>query len=760
MFKALKQNKKLVIAGTVFLAAVLFFASGLRAEAIVNSPDGNFGVDPNSLSLNLVGYSETVNYAIRAYDSVALTYSVVSTSNNNSTCWPKPFSGHENGFTLSAGSVIATYLTVNLACFSSMGTYTAVFRIAEQGNPSNYVDTTLTVNVQNKPVPAVSRVEIFPDPGVDLNAAKTGDSLRLRLFDQDNNPIRSPDPDVRGPDGEASDPMMVTLSWTNNTSSAACAGQGSGRGFSPTSGISADGYTQKFTIYSPGVSYSAEKLIWGECKGVSFKIGGARLSTAYFDPETGSSNTLSGPASTLDQPLLTIAGGTPPPPPPPPLSIISSSWRIYRKNASGIIEPTPVRTNNCAGACDFDQTNLPAGNYTAFLTVTNSNNLSDTARKDFSILGRNVLYEWQIFERTAAGLNRIRNANCDGVCDFSALGLAAGNYRVALTLRNSVSQTVSSSRDFVVLPTSTAGFSLGVAPQRRDVTRGMTTTYTVTVSSTRGFSGVVSLATSTGLPAEIRSWFSPTSVVVPANGSVTSVLTIQVGTGAPLGAFSFRVTGRNSGTTVPSNQISLAIGQATHTACSNQSCVSVAGPGVNRCSVNSDCVPQFHAECDREQEACVNKAGVGPSTCSNDAQCTGDGPDHLECQNNSCVIVSGAGANQCSTVGGSCTPPTHTECRNQACAVVAGAGQNRCAASSDCGPVFHGECDSVSRVCVNRAGPLPPGRTGCRSDAQCGGEGDSHRECRNRTCVIVDGAGTNQCATIGSGCSLIEIPPR
>lgn len=175
------------------------------------------------------------------------------------------------------------------------------------------------------------------------------------------------------------------------------------------------------------------------------------------------------------------------------------------------------------------------------------------------------------------------------------------------------------------------------------------------------------------------------------------------------------------------------------------------------------------------------------ATCTKNITVTG-GPSHNICQSNSCTSVSGGGANQCSPIGSPCGGPVihyscsgascivdaggsyttsncdgacvaggpHKECVNNACTSVAGAGSDRCAADADCGggtpppPSVGSICDAVNRVCKNVAG----GGNVCSNDPACGGAGgNSHLECQRATCVIVGGAGSNDCNAVGAACS-------
>jgi hypothetical protein len=83
-----------------------------------------------------------------------------------------------------------------------------------------------------------------------------------------------------------------------------------------------------------------------------------------------------------------------------------------------------------------------------------------------------------------------------------------------------------------------ADYSLGMTPSSQSVGAGGSTTYTVTVTGSNGFSGTVNLGVS-GLPSGVTGSFNPTSVA----GSGSSTLTITAGASAAAGSYTATVTG-------------------------------------------------------------------------------------------------------------------------------------------------------------------------------------------------------------------------
>jgi beta-glucanase (GH16 family) len=89
-----------------------------------------------------------------------------------------------------------------------------------------------------------------------------------------------------------------------------------------------------------------------------------------------------------------------------------------------------------------------------------------------------------------------------------------------------------------VASASVPDFTIGVSPSTRTVTRGSSTTYTVTIGAVNGFAGTVTFGTS-GVPSNTTASFSPPSVT----GSGTTTLTVSTTGTTPTGGFTVTVTG-------------------------------------------------------------------------------------------------------------------------------------------------------------------------------------------------------------------------
>lgn len=86
------------------------------------------------------------------------------------------------------------------------------------------------------------------------------------------------------------------------------------------------------------------------------------------------------------------------------------------------------------------------------------------------------------------------------------------------------------------------GLTLGIAPASQSVTRGQPATYTVSVTSTGGFTGAVSFSAG-GLPSGASATFSPPSVTLTSSGTAQTTLTVNTATTTPTGSFTFTVQG-------------------------------------------------------------------------------------------------------------------------------------------------------------------------------------------------------------------------
>jgi hypothetical protein len=84
------------------------------------------------------------------------------------------------------------------------------------------------------------------------------------------------------------------------------------------------------------------------------------------------------------------------------------------------------------------------------------------------------------------------------------------------------------------------------------VTRGGSTTYTVTLTAVNNFAGAVSLSVS-NLPNKVTASFSPNPVTPGAGGTTTATLTVATQRTGPTGTFTLAIRGVSGALTHSSN---------------------------------------------------------------------------------------------------------------------------------------------------------------------------------------------------------------
>ncbi|HSZ00388.1 MAG TPA: S53 family peptidase [Terriglobales bacterium] len=125
------------------------------------------------------------------------------------------------------------------------------------------------------------------------------------------------------------------------------------------------------------------------------------------------------------------------------------------------------------------------------------------------------------------------------------------------------SLTATTTVALTVTATATPNFSIGASPASLTVTQGANGTSTITITSTGGFNSATTLSAS-GLPSGVTAAFSTNPVTPPANGSVTSTLTLTASASAATGAATVTITG-TSGSTTHSTTIALTVNSSSGT---------------------------------------------------------------------------------------------------------------------------------------------------------------------------------------------------
>lgn len=95
---------------------------------------------------------------------------------------------------------------------------------------------------------------------------------------------------------------------------------------------------------------------------------------------------------------------------------------------------------------------------------------------------------------------------------------------------------------FAATQSTKSGITVQVSPASQSVQQGQSAAYTVTVTSTGGFSGTVNLTTA-GLPAGATGAFTPSSVTLSSGTTSTSTLNVSTAATTPAGTSSLTITG-------------------------------------------------------------------------------------------------------------------------------------------------------------------------------------------------------------------------
>lgn len=147
--------------------------------------------------------------------------------------------------------------------------------------------------------------------------------------------------------------------------------------------------------------------------------------------------------------------------------------------------------------------------------------------------------------------------------DYTFSSSDAGVHTFGVTLNTGGSQTVSATDTATSSITGTSGpitvasFSVACNPSSLTISRGTNAKTTCTVTSTGGFNGAVALSC-TGPPKGVSCKFSNSTVTPPANGTVSTTLTVSVSRSARTGSYSFKVQGKN-GSLIATTPISLTV---------------------------------------------------------------------------------------------------------------------------------------------------------------------------------------------------------
>jgi hypothetical protein len=240
-----------------------------------------------------------------------------------------------------------------------------------------------------------------------------------------------------------------------------------------------------------------------------------------------------------------------------PTKTFTTSWTISI--------PTVVGANTAYIGFTGSTGSIPASQQVLSWTYTSGTTVSPTATPTFtlpsgsyngtqsvSILdatsGASIFYTLDGSQpQTAAGGSTLAYSG--------PISIAASTTINAIATASGFSRSIVASSAYTILGGNSPNFSIAATPNPLTIVPGVTSAYTVTVTPTNGFTGVVTFAVS-GLPAGVTGTFSPTSVT----SSGTTSVTITSTTTTPLGTYPLMITA-SSGTLHNSTSASLVISQ-------------------------------------------------------------------------------------------------------------------------------------------------------------------------------------------------------
>ena len=139
---------------------------------------------------------------------------------------------------------------------------------------------------------------------------------------------------------------------------------------------------------------------------------------------------------------------------------------------------------------------------------------------------------------TPGGESQLTSTTANSYTDTSALNGTTYYYVVTALASCGTHPESGNSNEASATPAAARDFTISATPASRSVTRGQTTTYTVTVTPLNSFTGTVSLSAS-GLPSRARASFNPSSIIVSGN----STLTVTTNTRSPRGTSTLTIRG-------------------------------------------------------------------------------------------------------------------------------------------------------------------------------------------------------------------------
>jgi N-acetylmuramoyl-L-alanine amidase. len=242
-------------------------------------------------------------------------------------------------------------------------------------------------------------------------------------------------------------------------------------------------------------------------------------SALYVNPVSGTQATFPNIAGHRDVAATECPGG-----------VFYATLPALRDSVAALIVGTPT-SDYTISASPAAQT-VTAGQQTTYTaTVTPSGGFTSAVDLVVSGLPVNAIASWSTNPVAGGGGMSTLTVTTSASTPVGTTALTITGTSGTLTHASTVS--------LVVKAPPTPDFSLTLSPTTQSVRGGGSVSYRVTVTSSNGFAGAISMSV-TGLPSGSSGSFSPTSVMPGA----TSVLTIRTAA-TPRGTFTFTVRGTN-----------------------------------------------------------------------------------------------------------------------------------------------------------------------------------------------------------------------
>jgi hypothetical protein len=295
-------------------------------------------------------------------------------------------------------------------------------------------------------------------------------------------------------------------------------------------------------VQGAGTSYTATVTPSGGFTGtVNFSASGLPSgAAASFNPAsvtTSGSSTMTVTTSTstpTGSSVLTITG--------------TSGTLVHSTTVTLVVNPTPT-PNYSLSATPASQTVVQGSNTAYTVTVTPNNGFNGTVTLSVSGLPAGAGASFNPAALSGS------SPSSSTMAVTTATTTPAGTYPLTITgASGNLSHTASVS--LVVTSPTPPNFSISATPGSRTITRGTSTTYTVQITPSGGFNGVVTF-TVAGFGAGASGSFKPTSVT----SSGTTTLTVTTLTTAATGTFTLTITGASGTTLSHSTTVTLVVTQ-------------------------------------------------------------------------------------------------------------------------------------------------------------------------------------------------------